>query len=145
MSFLCINLLCDMITSSCVLFVVVLGLLCYHKDVDEPVPRYLVTIAECVSCRCCKLNKENNKTTLEAEETNKIDSWRRPKKNSNRGFIGKESHAHNGGNLPRTYKEDNDAKKDDISIERMKMTWRDVGTASDVVFFIFSLVAFVVI
>ena len=41
MSFLCIKLLCDMITSSCVLFFVVLGLRFYHKDDDEPVPALL--------------------------------------------------------------------------------------------------------
>ena len=143
MSVLCIKLFCDMIISSCVLFFVVLGLRFYHKDDDEPVPRCLGSFAECVLCRCCEGNKKLKKYDNETESANKIDRKNRQSANFGRDIIGNGSHVNHGTKLPRIYMVDSEDGRVHKSKEKRRITWTDVGTASDVVFFVFSLAAFV--
>ena len=143
MSVLCIKLFCDMIISSCVLFFVVLGLRFYHKDDDEPVPRCLGSFAECVLCRCCKQKKKKKKHDNEAESVKKIDRNKRPSADSGRHIIGNGSYVIHGTKLPRIYMVDSEEERVQKSKEKRRISWTDVGMASDVVFFVFSLAAFV--
>ena len=143
MSVLCIKLFCDMIISSCVLFFVVLGLRFYHKDDDEPVPRCLGSFAECVLCRCCKQKKKRNKHDHAMESTNKLNREKRQPVDCDRDVIGNDFHVNHGTKLPRIYMVDHEDERVHKSQKKKRITWTDVGTASDVAFFVFSLAAFV--
>ena len=158
-SILCMKLLIDMLISGLVILFTIVGLRFYHTDENTPVPRCLAAITRVLLCkRCCKRWKENerrqNKVYNRTGPIESIDKGGIPRHNdNNKNVIKIQSNMLNGdlreykcGKLPRL--EIDDAEEDNHSVGNNNVvetvTWNDVGKASDVFFFFFTLLAFVV-
>ncbi|KAK3101871.1 hypothetical protein FSP39_006939 [Pinctada imbricata] len=111
-SLLCAKLFFDMIISSFVLLFTILGLRCYHTDSAVRVPSCLVLLTKCVLCKCC-ITRER------VEEPSVVEHEHEKERN-------------NTSNRNQT----------DINKNERRVTWTDVGKASDVVFFCITFLAF---
>ena len=139
LSFLCVKLLVDMIISSVVMFFTIIGLRFYHAGDGDDVPNCVAAMTQCILCRCCRQPKRK---FVEQRET----------KEDNTSAYGDRRIQRNGIVLvDRVYYSDKRSRyeaNDDMKIEKRrpksltKVTWTDVGKASDVVFFFVTLLAF---
>lgn len=111
-SLLCAKLFFDMIISSFVLLFTILGLRCYHTDDSVRVPPCLVAVTRCVLCKCCM-------TRERVEEQYAVETKHEKEQNNTQNI----NHI-------------------DVNGNKRKVTWTDVGKASDVVFFCITLLAF---
>ena len=115
-SIMCIKLLWDMLISSLVMFFTIIGLRFYHADEDSHVPVCVAALTKILLCkRCC--NRLNYKAKREIKNPSNADQ-----------------------NSPYPEGENEDYYLTKAGVE--KITWKDVGKASDVFFFFFTLLAF---
>ena len=114
-SIMCIKLLWDMLISSLVMFFTIIGLRFYHADEDSPVPECVATVTKFVLCKCC-CNQSKYETKAEVKIPNDTDT-----------------------NSPDH--EDDTANYHLTKADFNKITWKDVGKASDVFFFFFTFTA----
>ena len=147
-----------MISGLVILFTII-GLRFYHTDENKPVPRYVATITRVLLCkRSCKRweekgykqNKVYNRTGHIAV-VDKDDSQHHNDNNKNDIKIQSRMHyddlrENKCRELPRLViheaEEDNRLAGNMDVVETV--TWNDVGRASDVFFFFFTLLAFAV-
>ena len=158
-SILCLKLLVDMMISGLVILFTIVGLRFYHTDEHRPVPRCVATITSVLLCkRSCKRleekgyrqNKVYNRTGHIAV-VDKDDSQHHNDNNKNDIKIQSRMHYHDFREnkcreLPRLVidgaEEDNRLARNVGIVDTI--TWNDVGRASDVFFFCFTLLAFAV-
>ena len=115
-SIMCIKLLWDMLISSLVMLFTIIGLRFYHADEDSPVPECVAAVTKFFLCKCC-CNRSKNETKGEVKIPYDTD--------------------HNS-----PYHETNTANYYPTKADFNKITWIDVGKASDLFFFFFNLLAF---
>ena len=158
-SILCLKLLFDMMISGLVILFTIVGLRFYHTDENKPVPRCVAAITRVLLCkRSCKRweekgyrqNKVYNRTGHIAV-VDKDDSQHH--NDNNKNDIKMQSRMHYDDlrenkcrELPRLVidgaEEDNRLARNVGIVDTI--TWNDVGRASDVFFFCFTLLAFAV-
>ena len=158
-SILCMKLLIDMIISGLVILFTIIGLRFYNTDENKPVPRCVATITRVLLCkRSCKRweekgyrqNKVNNRTGHIAV-VDKDDS--RHHNDNNKNDIKIQSRMHYDDLRENKCREFSrlvidEAEEDNRLAGNIgvidTITWNDVGKASDVFFFFFTLLAFAV-
>ncbi|KAK3094191.1 hypothetical protein FSP39_025244 [Pinctada imbricata] len=127
-SFLCTKLLIDMMISSLVVLFTIIGLRFYFKNDEHKVPDCVAAVASCILCRCCRSGRRE-KSVYEREVVIQT--------NGNPYFM--------DGKLPRLeVNETKGGKETGYKAPRKRITWTDVGIASDIVFFVFTLLAFII-
>ena len=164
MSVLVIKLLVDMMISSLVMFFTIIGLRFYHTDESSPVPGCVAATAKVLLCKCCcnrRKIKQNRGSRINNGLDHKIPNgvghhmpYYIETRHHNDGFhndsfdqIGQGSYendigVYKDGKLPRIYLDDDEPNKDYTEERDEKITWKDVGKASDVFFFCLTLFAF---
>ena len=150
-SVLCVKLLFDTFVSSLATFFTIIGLRFYHADEDSPVPACLAAMTKVILFRCCcKSGKVKRKRNIPDGVGRNIPYYIENglKHNGSNGVnnLMKGSHddevdIYRDGKLPRIYVDD-DVRQEENRNEQI--TWKDVGKASDVVFFLFTLFAFAI-
>ena len=158
-SILCLKLLVDMMISGLVILFTIVGLRFYHTDENKPVPRCVASITSVLLCkRSCKRWKENgHRQNKVFNRTGNIKAFDKDGghhlNDNNKNVINLQSSMLNGvlgeyksGKQPRLViddaEEDNHIVGNNDVLETV--TWNDVGKASDVFFFFFTLLAFAV-
>ena len=159
-SIICLKLLVDMMISGLVILFTIIGLRFYHTDEHRPVPRCVAAITRVLLCKrsCKRLEKKGyrqNKVCNRKGHIESVDKDGGSRHNdNNKNVIKIQSSMLNhgdlrefkGGKLPRLVIDD--AEEYNHIVRNMDVvetvTWNDVGKASDVFFFFFTLLAFAV-
>ena len=158
-SILCLKLLVDMMISGLVILFTIVGLRFYHTDENKPVPRCVTAITRVLLCKsCCKQWEQKgyiqNKVYNRTGPIESIDKGGIPGHNDNdknvikiqSSMLNGDPREYKGGKLPRLVIDD--AEEDNHIVGNIgvveTVTWNDVGKASDVFFFLFTLLAFAV-
>lgn len=124
-SLLCIKLLIDLCLSVLVTTLAIVSLYFYDMSDSRKVPDCLRAICKVILCKKCEKDKEKDKEGYQEEETYKIYQ-----------II-------DGQQITASISISDNQSADDAGSKCMDITWVDIGRCSDIVFAVFSVLAFI--